>query len=66
MTHQEIKNKISEKGYITLKELRGLYQGEELLNINLNYLVSKNTIRQISYLSDKGKDILYYIPKESL
>lgn len=63
--HEDLKNTVSEKGYITLEELKALYPSQgELLTMNLNFLISKNAIRQVSYKSKKGNDVLYYLPKE--
>ena len=66
MEHADIKKFIVEKGYRTFAALKANFaqEDEEILIMNLNFLVSKHSIRKAIYQSPDGPDDFYYIPKE--
>lgn len=67
MEHETIRVFIVKNGgYQTLTQLKARFKGEneEILEMNLTFLVEKNRIRKASFQSPEGHDTLYYLPRE--
>jgi len=65
MDNKEIRTFIANKGYCTLNEIRSEFSdNDEILQINLNFLLERNRIRKIKYQSPNGPGELYYILAE--
>jgi len=65
MDNKKIKTFIANKGYCTLNEIKSEFSdNDEILQINLNFLLERNKIRKIRYQSSNGPDELYYILAE--
>ena len=66
MQYSEIKKFIETTGIKTLSELKTQFAGEdeEILKMNLTFLVTKNRIRKAEYQSPSGPEIIYFIPKQ--
>lgn len=65
LNSEKIRTFIANKGYSTLSALKSEFsENEEILQINLNYLVEKNRIRKIKFQSPNGPEELFFILSE--
>lgn len=64
--YSEVKKFIESTGIKTLSELKAQFTNvdEEILLINLTFLVSKNRIRKAEYQAPHGTETIYFIPKQ--
>lgn len=61
MDFNKIKQFIVNKGFRTLSELRSEFDNEEILIINLNYLIEKKSVKKIKFQAPQGPEELYYL-----
>lgn len=66
LEYSKIKKFIETTGIKTLSELKTQFanEDEEILKINLTFLVTKNRIRKAEYQAPYGPEIIYFIPKQ--
>lgn len=66
LQHSEVLKFIQMTGIKTLSELKAQFAGEdqEILEMNLLFLVSKNRIRKTEYQTPTKPETIYYIPKQ--
>lgn len=63
MDHTEIQKFITEVGFRTKGSIQSEFSKEdpEILNSNLEFLISRRNVRKISYQASSGKEELFYI-----
>jgi len=67
MEHETIRLLVIKKGgYLTRTQLLSEFkdENEEILDMNLTFLVEKNRLRKASFQSPDGQDTLFYLPRE--
>lgn len=63
MNHDDIRRFIAEKGYRTMTEIAAQFNGDqEMLAMNLTFLVEKNMVRKAKIQMPASSEDLYYIP----
>jgi len=67
MNNDEIRTFIAARGYSTLTKIKSQFpdeKGDEILKMNLTFLVEKNRVRKVKFQSPTGPDELYYVLPE--
>ena len=63
MNNDEIRRFIADKGYRTMAEIAAQFSGDqEMLAMNLTFLVEKNMARKVRVQAGPNPEDLYYIP----
>jgi predicted transcriptional regulator len=63
LNNDEIRRFIAEKGYRTMAEIAAQFNGDqEMLAMNLTFLVEKNMVRKAKIQTPVSPEDLYYIP----
>lgn len=67
MEHEDIRKLIVRNdGYLTLSDLKKVFEDEdqEILEMNLTFLVEKNMLRKADFQATTGPDTCYFIPRQ--
>jgi DNA-binding MarR family transcriptional regulator len=62
VNHDDIRKFIADKGYRTMSEIAAQFTSDqEMLSMNLTFLVEKNMVRKVKVQTPSTQEDLYYI-----